>query len=311
VPFDLPADRFVFLFVFDYFSTVERKNPVGLIEAFQRAFEPDEGPWLMLKTINAEFRPEARERLRHAIGGRDDILLVDATIEETELAALYERADCYVSMHRAEGYGLTLAQAMVLGKPVIATDWSGNTDFMTPSNAYLVDYELGPVGPDAEHYPQEGVWAIPSVEHAAELMREVVADPEAARARGARAQADVQATLSPEAVGGVARARLERIARTGSRSEWQAATPPYPLDKLAHRVHFPLDGSGRAGIRGLARRLMMRTIRPYTMSERLLDETVASSLQRLHAEVAAERAARERDRHRIAMLERRLSELGE
>ena len=95
VPFELP-DGFVFLFAFDFFSTLERKNPLGLIEAFKRAFEPGEGPTLLLKTINARYRPEARERLRHAIGDRDDIRLVDAMLEPAEMAALFARADSYV-----------------------------------------------------------------------------------------------------------------------------------------------------------------------------------------------------------------------
>ena len=72
------------------------------------------------------------------------------------MAALFARADCYVSLHRAEGFGLTLAESMALGKPVIATGFSGNTDFMTPANSYLVDWALTEVGPDAEHYPADG-----------------------------------------------------------------------------------------------------------------------------------------------------------
>ena len=109
VPFEVP-DGFVFLFAFDFFSTLQRKNPLGLIEAFSQAFEPGEGPTLLLKTINAQSRPEARERLRYAIGDRTDIRLVDAVIEPAEMAALFRRADCYVSLHRAEGFGLTLGR---------------------------------------------------------------------------------------------------------------------------------------------------------------------------------------------------------
>ena len=129
------------------------------------------------------------------------------------MAALFARADCYVSLHRAEGFGLTLAESMALGKPVIATGFSGNTDFMTPANSYLVDWALTEVGPEAEHYPEEGTWAEPSIEHAAQLMREVYGDQEAAAARGARAAADVAAWLSPDAVGSIARDRLVRIGR--------------------------------------------------------------------------------------------------
>ena len=82
---------------FDFFSTVQRKNPVGLVEAFKRAFTPGEGPALMIKTINADFRPEARERVRHAIGDRPDIRMVDVTLTAEEMAALLRRADCFAS----------------------------------------------------------------------------------------------------------------------------------------------------------------------------------------------------------------------
>ncbi len=116
----------------------------------------------MLKTINADYRVQERERLCHAIGDRTDILFVDRSVAPNELAALFARADCYVSLHRAEGFGLTLAESMALGKPVIATGYSANTDFMTPSNSYLVDWTLTEVGPDAEHYPADGHWAEPS-----------------------------------------------------------------------------------------------------------------------------------------------------
>ena len=307
LPFELP-DAFLFLFAFDYFSILQRKNPLGLVEAFTRAFQPGEGPVLVLKTINAEYRPEARDRLRWAIRGRDDILLLDVTLPPAEMAALFARADCYVSLHRAEGYGITLAESMALGKPVIGTGWSGNTDFMTPANSYLVDSVITEVGPDAEQYPPDGHWAEPSVEHAAQLMREVWEDQEAARARGARAAADVAATLSTEAVGGIARARLERIAqRQSGRSG--AGTLPYPLDEVTRHLAFDPAGGDADGVRGKAKSAVMRALRPYAVAQRRLDEAIAGSLRRLHVELAAERAARNRDRDRIARLERRIAEL--
>ncbi len=307
VPFELP-DGFVFLFSFDFFSTLQRKNPLGLVEAFRRAFAPGEGPVLLLKTINAEFRPEAREQLRHAIGGRPDISHVDSAIAPREMAALFARADCFASLHRSEGFGLGPAEAMALGKPVVATGFSGTTDFMTPANSFLVDWQPTLVGPDAEHYPAEGTWAEPSIEHAAALLREVWLDQEQARMRGARAARDIAAALSPAAVGAIARARLERIAaRRRGRGDEQLA---WPLRDVEARLGFDLDGAATdRSARSLARRAALRAIRPYTRSERSLDEAVAGSLRRLHLDLEAERAARRRDRDRIARLERRLAEL--
>jgi glycosyltransferase involved in cell wall biosynthesis len=119
--------------------------------------------------------------------------------------------DAYVSLHRSEGFGLTMAEAMAIGKPVIGTGYSGNLDFMNAANSYLVEYELGRVGPDCEIYPPEGTWARPSIEHAAELMRRVVERPEEAAAIGARARKDVVRELSAQATGAAMRRRLEEL----------------------------------------------------------------------------------------------------
>ena len=204
-------EGFLFLFVFDYLSTIQRKNPVGLIEAFKLAFAPGEGPQLLIKTINAPLRPLAEEAVLAAARGRPDIHLLDRSLTGAELAGVMAACDCYASLHRAEGFGLTLAEAMALGKPVIATGYSGNVDFMTRENSYLVDYTIGRVGPDCEIYPPEGEWAQPSVEHAAELMRRVWEEPAEAAAKGERAQADVSRLLSPAVTGKNMRDRLEQL----------------------------------------------------------------------------------------------------
>ncbi len=205
-------EGFLFLFMFDYLSTIQRKNPVGLIEAFKRAFAPGEGPRLLIKTINAPLRPLADEEVLWACHGRPDIHVVDRSLTSEELNGLMAACDCYVSLHRAEGLGLTMAEAMAIGKPVIGTGYSGNIDFMNSENSYLVDYTISRVGPDCEIYPPDGEWAEPSVEHAAELMRRVCSHPEEAAERGARAAQDIARMLSPEATGAAMRRRLDQLA---------------------------------------------------------------------------------------------------
>ncbi len=205
-------EGFLFLFVFDYLSTVQRKNPVGLIEAFKRAFAPGEGPQLLIKTINGPLRPLSEEEVLWEAHGREDVHVIDRSLTSGELNGLMAACDCYVSLHRAEGFGLTLAEAMAIGKPTIATGYSGNVDFMNEQNSYLVDYEIGRVGPECEIYPPDGEWAQPSVEHAARRMREVYTGHEEAARRGARAARDIARDLSPEATGTAMRIRLQQLA---------------------------------------------------------------------------------------------------
>jgi glycosyltransferase involved in cell wall biosynthesis len=224
----VPDDGFLFLFVFDYLSTIQRKNPVGLIEAFKRAFAPGEGPRLLLKTINAPLRPLAEEEVLWAAHGRPDIHIVDRSLSGAERDGLMAACDCYVSLHRSEGFGLTLAEAMAIGKPVIGTGYSGNLDFMNAENSYLVEYGLGRVGPDCEIYPAEGEWAEPSVEHAAELMRRVYERPEEAAAIGARAREDIARELSAQATGAAMRRRLEELGARRSRDALRVGRATLP-----------------------------------------------------------------------------------
>ncbi len=154
-------DRFALLFIFDFLSVLERKNPLGLVDAFTRAFRPDEGPMLVIKTINGDLRLSDLERLRAVAGDRRDVLIVDRYYTEEQKNALVGACDCYVSLHRSEGFGLTMAEAMALGKPVIATGYSGNLHFMTPENSYLVDYVRVNVPTGCEPYPTTACWAEP------------------------------------------------------------------------------------------------------------------------------------------------------
>jgi glycosyltransferase involved in cell wall biosynthesis len=206
----LPADRFVFVFVFDYLSFTERKNPLGLVRAFKRAFGPGDGAVLVLKTINSEFDPEGAALLAREAAGHP-VVFLDRYLTRREVHGLLALADCCVSLHRSEGFGLTLAEAMVLGKPVVATAYSGNTDFMNPGNSFPVRYRLVPIERDHGPYRAGWRWAEPDEEHAAEQMRAVFADREAARRIAERGREDVRRELSNAAVGRLLRRRLERI----------------------------------------------------------------------------------------------------
>jgi glycosyltransferase involved in cell wall biosynthesis len=206
----LPERPFL-LFSFDYLSTVERKNPWGLVDAFEAAFAPGEGPLLVIKSINSDRRPDQAERLRLRVAGSPDVLLLEEYLDAQDRDALVALCDCYVSLHRSEGLGLTMAEAMALGKPVIATAYSGNLQFMTEANSFLVPWTPASIPDGCEPYPAGGTWADPDLEAAARLMRTVVANPEFAAARGRQAADDLRTLHSPETAGRQVAARLAEL----------------------------------------------------------------------------------------------------
>ena len=194
--FGLPDNRFVFLATFDQFSVPERKNPFGVIEAFTRAFADGEGPLLWIKTLNGDKGWQQHERLLLAASGRSDIVVRDEHLSRPDQMAVLQAADCLVSLHRSEGLGLHCAEAMWLSKPVIATRYSGNLDFMDDSCAAMVDYTLVPVRHGQGIYPPEAMWAEPDVEQAAAHMRALASDPALCAQLGARARARMAAQTS-------------------------------------------------------------------------------------------------------------------
>jgi hypothetical protein len=282
----LPDDQFVFLFSFDYLSVFRRKNPLAVVEAFRRSFSPGEGAKLILKCINSERDADNHARLCSSVAEHPDIEIVDRYLSPPENNTLTALCDCYVSLHRAEGLGLVMAEAMALGKPVIATGYSGNLDFMTDSNSLLVRHRLVPVGPAAGPYPEEGEWADPDIEHASVLMREVFDDPEAARELGAQAAEDIRRTHSREAAGEILRSRLEEIwstARTRRPAESEQEAP-ITLSALVPRMKQPPspgDQPVRGSPRKLARNVMLRLMRPFTAYQETVNREVLSVLEGL------------------------------
>lgn len=221
-------EGFVFLFMFDFLSNIQRKNPIGLIEAFCRAFRPGEGPTLVLKSINGQRARGPFEAVRAASGGRSDIFMIDGYLPARERDALMSSCNCYVSLHRSEGFGLTLAEAMALEKPTIATAYSGNLTFMTPGNSFLVPWRPAKVPPGCEPYPKGDCWAEPDLGVAAALMRLVYENPVLARDRGRLARADVVDRLSPARTAAFIRERLSDI---GSLRQSPQSEPVFPQER--------------------------------------------------------------------------------
>lgn len=204
-------EGFMFLFCWDMLSVIERKNPYGLISAYRQAFGPTDGAVLVLKTMNGRSNLQTLERLRWSCRDRPDIVVIDEVFDQVRAGSLTNVSDCYVSLHRSEGLGLTMAEAMLLEKPVIATGYSGNLDFTTPDVAHLVRWQPTTVSALAGGYRQGSMWADPDVGHAAELMRAVFDDRVAAKQLGIAARARLLETHSVERTGATMRRRLEEI----------------------------------------------------------------------------------------------------
>lgn len=203
----LPEDVYLFGFACDARSVLARKNPLGVLQAYLDAFPTDaEDTHLVLKIMNGHVDPIALEHLHWIARDRADVSLVAETWSGEEMRALLQRVDCYVSLHRAEGYGLGMAQAMAQGKPVIGTGWSGNLEFMTETTSFLVPSTLVPVG-DAPPYPPSSRWAEPDHDAAVDLLRMLRARPGTGAAVGELARLDLAHRFSVASAGGWLRDR--------------------------------------------------------------------------------------------------------
>lgn len=184
--------RFEIVSTFNVASGFERKNPIAAISAFKRAAGGDSQWRLRLLASNAEHYEPGRKALLAAAGGDPRIEISFEALDRDAYWRWYGAPDLYVSLHRSEGFGLTLAEAMLAEAPVLATNWSGNTDFMSAENSMPVRYRLIPVTDrQAKYQSASDMWADPDIDHAAELMRRAFEEPDWARglARRARLQA--------------------------------------------------------------------------------------------------------------------------
>ncbi len=195
--FDLPQTAVIVLVSFNLASSFARKNPFAAIAAFHGAFGDRADRILLLKVAHADHAPADFARLTRMVRGQN-IRLVTETLSPADRHALTACADIVLSLHRGEGFGLVLAEAMLLGKPVVATGWSGNTDFMDGTNAALVGYRLVPTRDDRSVY--RGVWAEPDVSEAAGLLRRLADDADLRRDLGRRARAAILDRLDGRAL---------------------------------------------------------------------------------------------------------------
>lgn len=290
----LPEEGFLFMYVHDYHSVAARKNPLGLIEAFARAFPAGSGAKLVVKSINAETCPEQHERVVLAAGAHEDIELIDAYVSAAEKNAMIAACDCYVSLHRSEGFGLTVAEAMLLGKPVIATRYGGTLEFTSDENSYLVRWDPVRVGDRAYPYPADAIWAEPDLDHAATLMRHVFVERDESRERGRLARRDVLERHSPALAGAAMAQRLEliyeRLQAGGARSLNLAHVPSSTregaIDALIGSSPTISWGDGRLGrLRWRALRRVATWSRAYVEHQSKIDAEMHKAITRIDGRV--------------------------
>ncbi len=215
--FRLDGREFVFLVAFDSFSFVQRKNPIGVLRAFREAFEGDRDVRLIIKTQNRDrIADPVQQRIwaqvEALMAGDPRILLINETLPYQDLIRLKAGVDCYISLHRSEGWGFGMIEAMNLKVPVVCTGYSGNMEFCSDETAWLVDYELVELDPDDYIFVRKGQkWAEPDIAHAARQLRAVRDDPELRARKVKAAHAHVQEHFSTRAIGKRYEARLREI----------------------------------------------------------------------------------------------------
>ena len=295
-------NSFNFFFSFDYHSTTARKNPVGVIEAFKRAFEPGAGPHLTIKSINSENRPWDHAEVLNAANDRPDIHFIDRYVTAEERDGLMAACDCYVSLHRSEGLGLTPAEALCFERPVIATGYGGVLEFLSDENSYLVLSTDTYVGPNADPYPPDGRWREPDVDHAAELMRHVFENQGEADVKARRGALDIRASHSLAAAGASMRARLEEIFSELPEQQRPLVSTLPPVNDHAVSERLANEPAPRGGLAARTARKALRKVEAQDRERQLgtdrelhslilrVDERLRSTAHELERSQLAEKA---------------------
>jgi glycosyltransferase involved in cell wall biosynthesis len=278
------GDRFTFLTSFDHLSVIERKNPVTVITCFREAFPNRDDVGLVVKSINAERKPASARQVRDAAAGDPRISIVDDHFSAGDQAALVAHADCFVSLHRSEGLGLHLAEAMWLGTPVIATAYGGNLDLMDDTCAALVEASLTPVLNGEGAYPEGEMWGQPNIVEATEWMRRIADDGELRARLAANGRARMQHQPSSGEVGTAMRRSLE----THAADSHPAGPLGRRLRRAARTATAPVRGYVNTHFENTKREVRLQTeavaIRQQDTLKRLTDtiDSIANSMAEVH-----------------------------
>ena len=212
--FKIPESSFIFLFFFDLTSHIQRKNPFAVLQAFEKlcSLRPDDDVCLVIKVKGGQMNAQDYDIFHSYVDRlKSKLIVLDHLLSDNEVKNLLRSSDCFVSLHRSEGFGLGLITAMFLGKPVIATAYSANMDFMTERNSCLVRYDLCAVPDGAYPFGEGQVWADPDVDQAVEYMLRLVCDRDYARSIGDEASRHIRAHFSYRSAGLRYNTRIQEI----------------------------------------------------------------------------------------------------
>lgn len=210
--FSLPVEKFLFLTLFDLNSYAARKNPRAVIAAFRQSGLAGHGAALVVKVQNVAGNEADFAELRESVRDLPGTVILTETLARADIYALEAACDCFVSLHRSEGFGLAVAECMALGKPVISTDWSATAEFVSAENGCPVRAPLVTLDRNHGPYAKGSTWADPDPAHAAEWMNRIFSDRTLCAQLGAAARATIAARFAPAVIGARYRRRLENIA---------------------------------------------------------------------------------------------------
>lgn len=208
--FGFPEEKFLYLIVFDFNSTMLRKNPAGAVAAFKKAFGPDNTDVGLVIKVNNPTE-ECLNSLHMLLEGYENIYYITKTLDKAEVNSLIGCVDVFVSLHRAEGFGLVMAEAMMLKTACIATDWSSNTEFMNPDTACMVSCTMKQIAEGEGNYPPGAIWADPDIDEAAMYMRKLKESPAFYQGLVERAYSYTSDVLGKEKVVNLIQQRIDQI----------------------------------------------------------------------------------------------------
>lgn len=209
--FGLPEGRRLFLSLYDLNSFQERKNPLGALAAYRRAFPNEEGVSLIIKTQNKERHPAAYEQLQAAVAEYRQVKIIAETLDRSDITMLEASCDAFISLHRSEGFGLVVAECMALGRPVISTDWSATAEFVTADNGCPVRSTLVKLEQTHGPYDADQTWAEPDIDHAVWWLRRLQTEPGLVEKIGQAGQETITRRFSPKVIGNLYRERLAAL----------------------------------------------------------------------------------------------------